>query len=123
MAIAAGAGYTPAFTSQVPISSALFTGGRASGSADMQTWASFVTVGYDFCPLGRLVIGPVFSASYSYANMVGFTEHASFASLRVSGSSQEDWRTDLGFRAYYGPVQNRKGRNTTFREGWMVTLV
>jgi len=80
-------------------------GGRATGTADTQQWASFVTVGYDFCPLGKLVIGPVFSGSYAYANMNGFNENSSFAPLRVSQSSQEDWRTDLGFRAWYGPVQ------------------
>jgi outer membrane autotransporter protein len=94
-------------------------GGRAKGTADTQQWASFVTVGYDFRPLGKLVVGPVFSASYAYAKMDSFTEHSSCAPLRVFGSSQEDWRTDLGFRCLYGPVQIGKvGVRPFVRAAW-----
>jgi outer membrane autotransporter protein len=38
---------------------------------------------------------------YSNENIDGYSEHGSLVPVAVSGESQESWRTDLGFRAWY----------------------
>jgi outer membrane autotransporter protein len=98
-------------------SRAVVVGGRANGSSDTQEWSSFLSAGYDF-HYGQLTIGPLFSAQYSYVNMSGFTEHGSIADLSVREESQESWRTDLGFRAWYTLQFGNIGVRPFLRAAW-----
>jgi outer membrane autotransporter protein len=84
----------------VDTSRATVVGGRASGSTDSQDFSTFGSAGYDF-RFGQLTIGPTVALQYSYMNLDGYTEHSSFAPLRVSEESNESLRSDLGFRAWY----------------------
>jgi outer membrane autotransporter protein len=81
-------------------SRASLLGGNANGSSNSEEWSAFLSAGYDF-HFGHFTIGPTAAVQYSYINMNGFTETSSFAPLKVSGDSEESWRTDLGFRAWY----------------------
>jgi outer membrane autotransporter protein len=98
-------------------SRATIVGGRANGSSDSQEWSTFLTAGWDY-HCGQLVIGPVASVSYSYTNVNGFTEHGSVTDLTVNERSNEDWRTDLGFRAYYNFQAGKIGVRPFVRAAW-----
>jgi outer membrane autotransporter protein len=75
-------------------------GGFARGSSDSQEWSAFLSGGYDF-HFGHLTVGPTVAVQYSYENTNGFTENGSIAPLKVNSDSEESWRTDVGFRAWY----------------------
>ena len=81
-------------------SRASLLGGNANGSSNGEEWSTFLSAGYDF-HFGHLTIGPTAAVQYSYINISGFTEFASLAPLKVSGDSEESWRSDLGCRAWY----------------------
>lgn len=98
-------------------SRATVVGDRANGSSNTQQWSTFITVGYDL-HCGQLTIGPLFAAQYSYVNMDSFTEHGSIVNLSVRGESQESWRTDLGFRAWYTFQLGKVGVRPFVRVAW-----
>jgi outer membrane autotransporter protein len=50
---------------------------------------------------GQLTIGPTATLQYSNEHINGFSESGSIAPVAVSSDSEETWRTDLGFRAWY----------------------
>jgi outer membrane lipase/esterase len=78
----------------------LLQGHFANGSTEGYEFSTFLDTGYDF-HFGNLSIGPVFSAQYTNAHVDGFTEHGASLPLNVHSDSEESWRTDLGFQAYY----------------------
>ncbi|MBV9273770.1 MAG: autotransporter outer membrane beta-barrel domain-containing protein, partial [Verrucomicrobia bacterium] len=80
-------------------SRATILGTRANGDTNSQEWSTFGSTGYDF-HLGNFVIGPTAALQYSYVSQDGYTERG-FAPLRVSETSQESLRSDVGFRAWY----------------------
>jgi uncharacterized protein YhjY with autotransporter beta-barrel domain len=96
---------------------ATVVGDRANGSSDSQQWSTFITVGYDL-HRGHLTVGPFFAAQYSYVNMSSFTEHGSITGLSVQEGSQESWRTDLGFRAWYTLQLGKIGVRPFVRAAW-----
>jgi outer membrane autotransporter protein len=75
-------------------------GGHAKGNSDGQVWSTFVSGGYDF-HFGQLTIGPTATLQYSNEHINGFSESGSIAPVAVNSDSEETWRTDLGFRAWY----------------------
>jgi uncharacterized protein with beta-barrel porin domain len=92
-------------------------GGRADGSSDGQEFSTFLSAGYDF-HFGHLTIGPTAAVQYSYVNIDGFSEHGSLAPMAVREDSQESWRTDLGFRAWYTFQVGRVGMRPFVRAAW-----
>jgi outer membrane autotransporter protein len=83
-------------------------GGRADGSSDSQEFSTFLWAGYNF-HFGHLTIGPIAAVQYSYGNIDSFSEHGSLAPMAVREDSEEPWRTDLGFRAWYTFQVGRAG--------------
>jgi outer membrane autotransporter protein len=95
---------------------ALF-GVRANGSSDGQELSTFLSAGYDF-HCGHLTIGPIAAVQYSYINIDGFSEHGSMAPVKVNEDSEESWRTDVGFRAWYIFQVGRVGVRPFVRATW-----
>jgi outer membrane autotransporter protein len=98
-------------------SRATILGSRANGSSDSQEWSTFISAGYDF-HFGHLTIGPTAAAQYSYINIDGFSEHGSMSPVAVREDSEESWRTDLGFRAWYIFQVGRVGVRPFVRAAW-----
>jgi outer membrane autotransporter protein len=98
-------------------SRASLIGGNANGSSNSEEWSTFLSAGYDF-HFGHLTTGPTAAVQYSYINMNGFTETSSFAPLKVNGESEESWRTDLGFRAWYTLQAGAIGVRPFVRAAW-----
>jgi outer membrane autotransporter protein len=78
----------------------LLQGRFANGSTSGYEFSTFVDTGYDF-HLGNLSFGPVFAAQYTNVHIDSYTEQASLLALDVHSDSEESWRTDLGFQAFY----------------------
>jgi outer membrane autotransporter protein len=91
--------------------------GFANGSSASQQLSTFLSAGYD-CHFGRLTIGPAAAVQYSYVNINSFSEHGSVAPVTVAGDSEESWRTDLGFRAWYNFQIGRAGVRPFLRAAW-----
>jgi outer membrane autotransporter protein len=98
-------------------SRATLVGGPANGSSASQEFSTFLSGGYDF-HFGQLTIGPTAVGQYSYVNINGFSEHGSIAPVTVSEDSQESWRTDLGFRAWYILQVGHVGVRPFVRAAW-----
>jgi T5SS/PEP-CTERM-associated repeat protein len=91
--------------------------GFANGSSDSQEFSTFVSGGYDF-HFGHLTVGPTAAVQYSYVNIDGFSEHGSIAPVAVHEDSEESWRTDLGFRAWYNFQIGRVAVRPFVRAAW-----
>jgi outer membrane autotransporter protein len=98
-------------------SRAAILGPPANGSSDSQEFSTFLSAGYDFHS-GHLTIGPTAAVQYSYVNIDGFSEHGSIAPVAVSEDSEESWRTDLGFRAWYIFQVGQVGVRPFVRAAW-----
>jgi len=75
-------------------------GGAATGNTSGGELDTLISGGYD-AHFGKLTVGPVASAQYTYVEINDFTETGSLLPVRVPTQNQQSFRTKVGLKASY----------------------